>query len=248
MAAAAIALATGLAGTGLAGFAVYTAMAPRKFTPAQQRQIMAWEVAARWRELPAGDIFPATVSYDPPDALQDGGTLKLAAMRLGIARGVPCGQASDSVAAAILNRNGCQGILRSTYVDETGTFLVTVGIAAFPGTTQASRAREALGAHQLTHTAHSDALVPGVRAATFAGTPALAFTDGKRQVSGSVAGGPYIFMYTIGYADGRPKVPVDVDGYTFAEMTSMGKGVAQAIARKLALAPPAPQCPGAPGC
>jgi hypothetical protein len=248
MAAAVIALVTGLAGTGLAGFAVYTAMAPRKFTPAQQRQIMAWEVAARWRELPAGDIFPATVSYDPPDALRDGGPLKLAAMRLGIARGVPCVQASDSGAAAILNRDGCQGILRSTYVDGTGAFLVTVGVAAFPGAAQASRASDALGAPRLTHSAHPDALVPGIRAATFAGTPAVAFTDGKRQVSGSVTGGSYVFMYTVGYADGRPKVPVDVDGYTFAEMTSMGKGVAAAIARKLALAPPVPRCPGAPGC
>jgi hypothetical protein len=223
-------------------------MTPRKFTPAQQQQIMAWEVAARWRELPAGDIFPVTVSYDPPDALQDGGTLRLAARRVGIARGVRCAQAADAVAWAILDRNGCQGILRSTYVDETGAFLVTVGVAAFPGRAQASRAGDALGAPKLAHTGHVDALVPGLRSATFAGTPALAFTDGKRQVSGSMTDGPYIFLYTIGYADGRPKVPVDVDGYTFAEMTSMGKGVAAAVAHTITLPPPTPACPGAPGC
>jgi hypothetical protein len=248
MAVAVIALVAGLAGTGLAGFSVYTGMAPRKFTPGQQQQIMAWEIAARWRELPAGDIFPAAVSYPPPNALQDGGTLTLGARRLGIARGVPCRQAADSVAAAILDRDGCQGILRSTYVDETGAFLVTVGVAAFPGRAQASRASDALGAPQLTHTAHADALVPGLRPASFAGTPALAFTDAKRQVSGNVTDGPYVFLYTIGYADGRPKVPVDVDGYTFAEMTSMGKGLAAAVAGKITRPPAAPSCPGAPGC
>ena len=36
-------------------------------------------------------------------------------------------------AARILDASHCQGLLRSTYVDETGTYLVTVGVAAFPG-------------------------------------------------------------------------------------------------------------------
>src|ERR1700749_654922 len=37
---------------------------PRHLSTAQQRQIMAWEVAKRWRTLPAGDMFPAAVHYD----------------------------------------------------------------------------------------------------------------------------------------------------------------------------------------
>jgi hypothetical protein len=232
----------------LTGSLVYAGLTPRKFTAAEQRQIMAWEVAARWRELPAGVIFPATASYPPPVALQDGGPLTLAATRLGIARGVPCDQAADAAAAGILDASGCQGLLRSTYVDETGTFLVTVGIAAFPGAAQAGKASRALTAARVTRAGHPGALVPGVRAATFAATPAENFTDSKRQVAGSVSDGPYVVLYAIGYADGRPKVPVDVDGYTYAEMTSMGQGLARAVARKLTVPPPVPRCPEAPGC
>jgi hypothetical protein len=241
-------LVVGLAGMIVAGGLVYTGLMPRKFTPAEQQQIMAWEVAARWRELPAGAIFPATVTYSPPNALVDGGALTLAAKRLGIAHGVPCDQAADPAATASLDASGCQGLLRSTYVDDTGTFLVTVGVAAFPGAAQADKASQALTAPRSTHAGHPDVLVPGVRAATFAGTPAASFTDGKRQVAGSVRDGPYIVLYAIGYADGRPKVPVDVDGYTYAEMTSMGQGLARVIARKLTVEPPVPHCPGAPGC
>jgi hypothetical protein len=55
-------------------------------------------------------------------------------------------------------------------------------------------------------------------------------------------------MYTIGYTDGRPKVPVDVDGYTYSEMTSLGDGLSYKIADKLSVSPPVPHCPGAPGC
>ena len=243
-----IALVAGVAGMVLAGSLVYSGMMPRKFTPAEQQQIMAWEVAARWRELPAGVIFPATATYPPPSTLQDGGALTLEARRLGIARGVPCDQAADTAAAGILDAGGCEGLLRSTYLDETGTFLVTVAVAAFPGVAQAHKASQALTAPRLTHAGHPGVLAPGVRAATFAGTPAEAFTDSKRQVAGSVSDGPYIVLYAIGYADGRPKVPVDVDGYTYAEMTSMGQGLARAIARKLTVPPPVPSCPGAPGC
>jgi hypothetical protein len=243
-----IALVLGVAGMLLAGSLVYSGLMPRKFTPAQQQQIVAWEVAARWRELPAGVIFPAAATYPPPDALIDGGALSLEARRLGIARGVPCALAADPGAAKILGAFGCQGLLRSTYVDETGTFLVTVGVAAFPGAAQAARARQALSDPRLTHAGHSGVLAPGVRAATFAGTSAEAFTDSRRQVTGSVSDGPYIVFYAIGYADGRPRVPVDVDGYTYAEMTSMGQGLAHAIAGKLTVPPPVPRCPGVPGC
>jgi hypothetical protein len=241
-------LVVGIAGMIVAGGLVYTGLMPRRFTPAQRQQIMAWEVAARWRELPAGAIFPATVTYQPSAALQDDGALTLAAKRLGIARGVPCNQAADRAATAILDAGGCQGLLRSTYVDETGTFLVTVGVAAFPGAGQAGKASKALTAPRPAHAGRSGGLAPGVRTATFAGTPAASFTDSKRQVAGSVHDGPYIVLYSIGYADGRPKVPVDVDGYTYAEMTSMGQGLARVIARTLTVPPPAPRCPGAPGC
>jgi hypothetical protein len=239
-----------VAALGVSVYEVYAGLMPRKFTPAEQQQIMGWEVAARWRELPAGDIFPAKATYPPPQVLADGGRLKLTASRLGIARQASCQQGTDQVAAAVLDRSGCEAVLRATYVDGTGTFLVTVGIAAFPGAAQASTAQRALADPRLTHVGQTDfvAPVPGVRAASFAQTPAGAFTDARRQVSGSISEGPYVMMYTIGYTDDRPKVPVDVDGYTSSEMISLGDGLSSKIADTLSAQPPVPHCPGAPGC
>jgi hypothetical protein len=235
----------GIAALASSVYEVYTGVMPRKFTPAEQQQIMAWEVAARWRELPAGVIFPSGTTYSPPAVLEDGGTLTLTTRRLGIARQANCQQATDPAVVATLDRRGCEAVLRATYVDGTGTFLVTVGVAAFPGAAQASAAQQALsnpGAAQ------TNVVAPGVRAAAFAGTPASGFTDTRRQVSGSVSEGPYVVMYTIGYTDNRPKVPVAVDGYTYAEMTSLGDGLSSKIADKLSAAAPVPHCPGAPGC
>jgi hypothetical protein len=233
---------------GYSAYQVHAAMTTRKFTPVQQQQIMAWEVASRWRELPAGTIFPAGATYSPPEVLQDGGSLTLTTRRLGIARQAECRQAADAAAAAVLARDGCEAILRATYVDGTGTYLVTVGVAAFPGSVQASAAQQSLTSPQLSDAGASDVVAPGVRAATFAGTPASRFTDARRQLSGSVSEGPYVVLYTVGYTDNRPKVPVDVDGYTYSEMTSMGEGLAGKIADRLATPPAVPHCPGAPGC
>ncbi len=227
------------------GYQVYTAIMPRKFTSGQQQQIMAWEVAARWRELPAGVIFPLSTAYPPPEVLQDGGSLTLTTRRLGIARQVTCQQATDPAAAAVLG--GCEAMLRATYVDGTGSFLVTVGVAAFPAASQASTAERRLSASS-SSTVQAGALAPGVRVVAFAGTLASGFTDARRQVSGSLSEGPYVVLYTVGYTDGRPKVAVAVDGYTDAEMTSVGEGLAGKIADSLAASPPAPHCPGVPGC
>lgn len=229
-------------------YKVYTGLMPRKFTQAQQQQIMAWEVAARWRELPAGTIFPSGITYSPPEALQDGGSLNLTTRRVGIARQASCQQAADPAAVGLLDRSGCEAVLRATYVDGTGTFLVTVGVAAFPGAAQASAAQQALSNPGRSGAGQSNVVAPGVRASAFAGTPASGFTDTRRQVSGSVSEGPYVVMYTIGYTDNRPKVPVDVDGYTYAEMTSLGDGLSSKIADKLSVPPSVPHCPGAPGC
>jgi hypothetical protein len=227
-------------------YQVYTAITPRKFTSGQQRQIMAWEVASRWRELPAGAIFPATATYPPPQELQDGGTLTLATRRLGIARQATCQQATDPAAAAVLSRGGCEALLRATYVDGTGSFLVTIGVAAFASAAQASAAEQQLSAPS--SSARSGALAPGVEAVPFAGTLASEFTDPRRQLSGSLSAGPYVVLYAIGYTDERPKVAVAGDGYTFAEMTGMGEGLAAKIAGSLVASPPAPHCPGVPGC
>jgi len=238
----------GIAGLGLSAIQVTTGLLPRKFTATQQQQIMAWEVNARWRELPAGAIFPATTTYPPPEALNDGGALTLTTSRVGIAPQASCQQGVDLAVAPVLERGGCQALLRATYVDGTGTYLATVGVAVFPGTAQATAAQQALMSPSLSHAGNVNALAAGVQTASFAGTPAAGFTDGRRQLSGSLSEGPYLFLYTIGYADGRPTVPVGVDGYTDGEMSSLGTGLADSIASKLAAAAPVPQCPGAVGC
>jgi hypothetical protein len=240
------ALILGAVALAFSGYQVYTAIMPREFTAGQQQQIMAWEVAARWRELPAGTIFPASATYPPPQALQDGGTLTLTARRLGIARQAACQQAADPAAAAVLGRYGCEAMLRATYVDGTGSFVVTVGVAPFPGAAQASAAEQLLSASS--SSAQAGVLAPGVRAMSVAGTLASGFTASRRQLDGSLSVGPYVVLYTIGYTDGRPRVAVAGDGYTLAEMTSMGEGLAGKIAGRLAASPPAPHCPGGPGC
>lgn len=242
------AIAIGLAAVALSVTGVKGALAPRKFTRAQAQQIMAWEVAARWRELAAGVIFPATTTYQAPEVLQDGGSLTLTTQRLAIAHQATCERAADPAAAAVLGRYGCQALLRASYVDGTASYLVTVGVAAFASAAQASAAQRALSNPGFTHAGQEGALAPGVRAAAFRGTAAVGFTDPRRQLSGSVNDGPYVLLYTIGYADNRPKLPVDVDNYTYAEMTSLGQGLAKAIGGKLTTRPPAPHCPGAPGC
>jgi hypothetical protein len=55
-------------------------------------------------------------------------------------------------------------------------------------------------------------------------------------------------MYSAGYSDSRPRVPVAEDPYSDAEMTYMAGGVAHTVAHTLAARPAPPHCPGAPGC
>ena len=60
-----------LGGLGLVGFGIgaLTQVMPRKFTAAQRQQITDWEFGQRWRDVAAGAIFPASVSYTAPGAL-----------------------------------------------------------------------------------------------------------------------------------------------------------------------------------
>lgn len=224
---------------------VWKGMGPRTFTAAQRQQITDWEYAQRWRDLPAGMIFPASAGYAPPGALDDDPSLTLAARRLGIAGAAACASAADTTAAALLDRDGCSAMLRATYVDETDSFVVTVGAAVLPTSAKAeSAARAVAGAGA------SPGLGPTVQTVRFAGTPAGEFTDKQRQLSGAAARGTYVVLYTVGYADGRPRENVTQDNYTTAEMARVGAGVANDVLSALAAPVPPPRCPGAgvPGC
>ena len=231
-----------LGGLGLAGFGVgaWVQVMPRKFTAGQRQQITDWEFGQRWRDLTAGAIFPASVSYLPPAELSDDASLTLSARRVGLAKQAACASATDASAAAVLDREGCAAILRATYVDGSGSYVVTVGAAVLPDAAKAASA------------AHAIAGAAGVSAAVHAvpvpGTPAAAFTDKRRQLSGVVSAGTYAVLYTVGYTDTRPKEPVTGDSYTDAEMKSAGSGVARAVLSVLAAPVPPPRCPGTPGC
>jgi hypothetical protein len=231
-----------LGSLGLVGFGIgaLTQVMPRKFTAAQRQQITDWEFGQRWRDVAAGAIFPASVSYPAPGALSDDPSLTLSAQRVGVAKQASCASATDPAAAAVLDRDGCAAMLRATYVDRTDSYVVTVGAAVLPGAAKAATAARAIastnGARSAVHT------VP------VKGTPAAAFTDKRRQLSGVVSAGTYVVLYTVGYTDTRPKEPVTGDRYTAQEMTSAGVGIANDVLSVLAAPVPPPRCPGTPGC
>ena len=50
------------------------------------------------------------------------------------------------------------------------------------------------------------------------------------------------------HTDGRPRVSIGNDSYAQGEMTAAASGVAQNVATTLGSPPPAPHCPGTPGC
>jgi hypothetical protein len=168
--------------------------------------------------------------------------LKLTASRIGIAKQAACRKATDPAAAvdpaaaAVLARHGCEAVLRASYVDGTSSYVVTVGVVVLPGVAQAEAANRELASGD------------GVLTARFAGTPAAGFTEGRRQISAHIAAGSYLILYTIGYADDRPRVRITADSYADAEMTAFGAGVAQKVGSVLGASVPLPRCPGTPGC
>jgi hypothetical protein len=141
-------------------------------------------------------------------------------------------------------------VLRATYVDATRSYVTTVGVAVLPSDSAAVAAYNGLSQTRLAaaHGAReADQLAAGVLGVRFRGM-AAALYDYSRQISGSFADGPYLFMYAAGYADNRPRVRVSTDSYSDAEMTYLAEGVAQSVANTLAARPAPPRCPGAPGC
>ena len=251
--AAAIALILGVAGFAVSLTGVAVQLLPRHFTVEQQRQIQAWEVMRRWQLLPAGQIFPASVSYQlSAKTLQDQDPLPLNAFRLSIAPPESdCAKAVTSAAAgAVLRKNGCQAVLRATYVDATRSFVMTVGVAVLPDSAAAASVHTKLATLRLAaaRQANGASLLPaGVLALRYGGGGGRTY-DYNRQISASFTAGPYVVMYAAGYSDGRPRVPVSRDEYSEGEMTNMAAGVAHKVAHTLAATPPAPHCPGAPGC
>jgi hypothetical protein len=250
-AAALAALALGLAGLAISAAGLITQVLPREFTRGQQQQIESWEIASRWQELSAGQIFPAKVGYQlSATVLEDTTPLGLDAMRISIAPQSGCGAGvTTAAAAAVLRRDGCEAVLRATYADSTGSYVMTVGVAVLPSAEAAAKARQSLSQARLTSAqdAGPAALAAGILMIRYHGNDAARY-DYSRQLSGSIADGPYLVMYAAGYADSRPRVPLTQDPYSDAEMTSLAEGVAQSVLDTLAAEPASPHCPGTPGC
>jgi len=243
---------------GLVGFAVSVTgvaiqLLPRHFTAGQQRQIEAWEVMRRWQTMTAGQIFPASVSYQlSAQLLQDAAPLDVDALRVSIApQQSNCAKAVTSAAAgAVLRRNGCEAVLRATYVDASQSYVMTVGVAVLPTESAAASADSGLSQARLAaarDAADAGRLPAGVMVVRFGGAGAGRY-DYYRQIAASFTAGPYVVMYAAGYSDSRPRVPVARDTYSYDEMTSMATGVAHSVANTLAASPAPPHCPGAPGC
>jgi len=240
-----------VAGLAVSAVGISIQVLPRQFTATQQHQIEGWEIASRWQELTAGQIFPATVTYSlSAGVLQDTVPLSLDAVRVGIAPQSTCARGvTTAAAAAVLRHSGCKAVLRATYVDATKSYILTIGVAVLPTAAAALDASRGLSRTRLASrgSGHATQLTPGVLVVRFrGGTTAL--YDYSRQIAANFSTGPYVVMYAAGYADSRPQVRVSEDPYSDAEMTSLAAGVAQTIARKLDAPPAVPHCPGALEC
>ena len=75
--------------------------------------------------------------------LQDAVPLNLDALRVSIApEESDCAKAvTSATVGATLRRNGCEAVLRATYVDATRSYVMTVGVAVLPNATAAASVR-----------------------------------------------------------------------------------------------------------
>jgi hypothetical protein len=235
------ALLLGLAGLTASAAGLVVQLMPRRFTTAQAEQLSSWEMLRRWRTWPAGQIFPRTLGYELPGYAFSGVRgLHLTARRVGIARAAHCSAGVDAAAAKVLTGQGCQVVLRATYVDATRSLVATVGVAVLPSPAAAATAATALSA--------GSGFRPGIVPVPFPRTIAARFFQPERQLTVATSDGPYLVLSAAGYADGRPRVRISTDGYADAEMFSLANGLARAVEKPLSAAPPAPHCPGSPGC
>jgi len=235
-----VVLTAGLAGLALSAVGIAHQLLPRRFTSAQRRAISAWEMERRWRALPAGEIFPATVSYQLPSYdLGATSNLVLDARRLGIGPATKCSSAVTGKAIRVLSEQGCSGALRATYVDSSGSMVATVTVAVLPSTSAADNAISALPG------AGTGLMVS--RPLRIARTAAAGFDDDDRELSRTEAVGPYVIMVTVGFSDGRHRMRL-TDPYVNTEMDSLVSGLTGAATAKLGAPLPVPSCPGAPGC
>ncbi|MGE5287505.1 MAG: hypothetical protein ACM3ML_09940 [Micromonosporaceae bacterium] len=185
-------LVAGLAGVGTGGFAVFHELT-RAPTKAELAAASKAEIARRWRELPAGKIFPGTVKYTytfTDDV--EGDQITETAHLVGIAPRTTCAAAAGGSASAVLRKDHCRTVLRATYTDSSGALLATVGVVVMRSDADALRAQ-----YDLSNPVHD------IHPVRFGGTVANGFTDSGVTYSRSSALGPYAVVDVSGYADDR---------------------------------------------
>src|SRR2546425_639298 len=84
-----------------------------------------------------------------------------------------------TVAAVVLGRHGCAAMLRATYIDATGSLVVTIGVAVMPDAAATAVSIRALPSR---HGVRS-----GVRPLAFGNTLTAGFGSRQRQLSYAVA-------------------------------------------------------------
>ncbi|GIH69334.1 hypothetical protein [Sphaerimonospora thailandensis] len=204
----------------------------RPLTEDERARYVAQDVARRWHAWPIGMVFPEELPYT---AL---GRARQDARRVGVAPEAPCTAALDSQVTSVLGRYGCRTVLRATYVDQTATFVVTVGIAVLRDEEAGRRAAAELPVDDRV----------GVRPAAFPGTITDTFGPAQRQWTGWVGAGPYIVFATAGYADGRTRESVPPEELPNSEMVPVAQSIAGRVARALVEPPDVPRCTRGDSC
>ncbi|MEU8245445.1 hypothetical protein [Nonomuraea sp. NPDC048916] len=198
----------------------------RPLTGAEQARYKQEEIARRWQAWPATGVFPAEVKYVGLDRAQQ------YARRVGIAPETECRDAVDTSVAGILDDHGCVAMLRATYIDQTSTFVFTVGVAVLKDEDSRISATEQLS---------QDDRV-GVLPVAFPGTVTERFGNTQRQRTGWVGAGPYIVFSTAGYADGRTRAAIPPEEMLHSELWPAAKSIGNQIAYFLADPPKVPPC------
>ncbi|QYC44820.1 hypothetical protein Nocox_36330 [Nonomuraea coxensis DSM 45129] len=198
----------------------------RPLTSAEQNQYKQEEIARRWQAWPTTGVFPDEVKYLGLDRAQQ------YARRIGIAPETECAKGVDAPVADVLRSHGCVTMLRATYMDQTASFVFTVGVAVLKD----EEARVSAG-EELTQ----DDRV-GVLPVAFPGTVSERFGPEQRQRTSWVGAGPYLVFSTGGYADGRTRAAIPPEEILHPELWPAGKSIGNQIAYFLADPPKVPPC------
>lgn len=198
----------------------------RPLTVAERTRYTEEDVARRWYAWRADEVFPAQVEYLGLTRVRQ------FARRVGVAREASCAAVVDAPVATVLRRHRCRTMLRAAYVDQTSTFVVTVGVAVLAD----EETRIDTGADLPV-----DDRV-GVRPIAFPGTVTESFGAAQRQRTGWIGAGPYIVFSAAGYADGRARDSISAQEIPHSELWPTAQSIAGHIARGLAAPPEIPRC------